>query len=198
MGNRKKDRFFVYLPCKPYVKQYLIHNYGCPDMEWPEAVSLSADKFLMQQFRQRLTNSSTRYNSKYTDLVRYSETVPIEIKKDDFYRYGWALSETDVVSFCSIVETRAKAMMCTYLDVHKSIGIPLATAIRKFQQQYNFPEDIWSADTIRREYNRHGSKDDISISDDLFNKINNIVMVKLFRIGTISQQGLKAYENAEV
>lgn len=197
MGKRNKDRFFVYLPCKPYVKQYLLHNFGILDTDFPNAVNLIEDKFLYQQFRAKLTHSSTRYDHRYSELVRYTDMVQIEIKKDDFYRYGWALSDTDVVALSSLIETRAKSMLCTFLDVHKSLGIPLATAIRKFQIQFDFPEDVWSADTMRREYNRHGVKS-VSLGDELFNKITGIVMVNLSRTGTISQRGMKVYENVEI
>lgn len=195
---KKKERYFVYLPCKPYVKQYLLHNFGSPDEDWPEAVSLFQDRFLLKEFKKRLTNGSTRYDNKYGDMVRYSVVVPIEVRRDDFYRYGWSLSGSDVVSFCSIVETRVKSMLCTHLDVYKSLGVPIATAIRHFQEQYDFPEDVWPTDSMRREYNRNGNKQVIDLCGDFFEKINHIVVVNLSRNGTISQKGLGVYEKASI
>lgn len=195
---KKKERYFVYLPCKPYVKQYLLHNFGSPDEDWPEAISLSQDRFLSKEFKERLIKNSSRYDSKYGEMVRYSVVVPVEVRRDDFYRYGWSLSGSDVVSFCSIVETRVKSMLCTYLDVHKSLGVPIATAIRKFQAKYDFPEDVWPTDSMRREYNRNGNKQPIDLCGDFFDKINHIVMVNLSRNGTISQQGLNVYEKTNI
>jgi len=192
---KKKERFFVYLPCKPYVKQYLLHNYSAADENYPDAVSFASDKSLMSDFRSRITHQNNRYDKRYDELTRYSEVVQVEIKKDDFYRYGWALSNSDVVSFCSALETRVKSMMCTYLDMYRAVGIPLASAIRSFQGKYGYNEDIWSTDTIRREYNRNGSKISIDIKNYFFNKIDQIIMENLSRNGTISQQGLKRYEN---
>lgn len=193
--SKKKERFFVYLPCKPYVKQYLLHNYNAADEDYPDAISFISDKALNSEFRQKITRHCNRYDKRYEDLSRYSETVKVEIKKDDFYRYGWALSNSDVVSFCSHIETKVKAMMCTYLDMYRAVGIPISSAIRSFQEKYGYSEDVWSADTIRREYNRNGSRISVDIKNEFFNKIDHIIMVNLFRNGTISQQGLKRYEN---
>ena len=36
----KKDRFVCWLPCKPYVKQFLLYNFNAPDDTWTEIVNL--------------------------------------------------------------------------------------------------------------------------------------------------------------
>lgn len=196
--KKVKDRFVCWVPCKPYVKQYLIQNFNSPDTKWPEIVNLSQDKQLLQDFRKRLTNPCGRFDNKYSSLSRYSTTVPIEMSKDDFYRYGWALTNTEAVGFCTIVERRVKTMLCTYLDVHRSFGIPVSVAIRNFQAKFGFSEDVWPYDSIRREYNRNGLKDEEPLAAQLFQKINQIIMVNLSRNGTISQQGLKMYETNHI
>ena len=197
--SKKKERYFVYIRCKPYVKQYLLQNYGAPDFDWPEAISLFKDKDLLREFRRRLIHPSNRDQSAYEGLSmsRYSCEVHIEINKNDFYRYGWALSNTDMVSFSAILEARAKTMMFTYIDLHRSMGFTIAKAIRLFQDRYRYPEDVWSADTIRREYNRHGTKLSSELEKVLSEKINNIVVANLSANGTISHKGLKTYENPE-
>ena len=198
MGRKNKERYFVYLPCKPYVRQFLLHNYGVNDPQWPDLITIVKDEFIYQQFRSRLTHASGRYDSRYGDLSRYSTKVQIEIKKDDFYRYGWALTETDTVSLCGIFEARAKSFLCTYLDIHRALGVPLSTAIRNFQDKYDFPEDVWPYDSIRREYSRNGPKESIPMVNEFFNIINKILMVNLSRNGTISRQAMKAYEAANI
>lgn len=196
--KRNKDRFVCWVPCKPYVKQFLLQNFNAPDDKWAEIVNLGADKQLQHEFRRRLTHPCGRFDNKYSSLSRYSVVVPVEISRDDFYRYGWALTNTEAVGFSTIVERRVKTMLCTFLDVHKSFGIPLSVAIRKFQAKFGFSEDIWPYDSIRREYNRNGMKEDNPLAAQLFQKINQIVMVNLSRNGTISQQGLKVYETDRI
>ena len=60
------------------------------------------------------------------------------------------MSNTEVVAFGSKVERRIKQMLFLYLDTHVSIGIPLSTAIRNFQNSFGFDDDTWSYETIRR------------------------------------------------
>ena len=123
----KKDRFVCWLPCKPYVKQFLLYNFNAPDDTWTEIVNLSPDKELQNDFLSRLAKPG-RYENRYRNLARYTANVAVEIRRDDFYRYGWAMSNTEVVAFGSKVERRIKQMLFLYLDTHVSIGIPLSTA----------------------------------------------------------------------
>ncbi len=196
MPKKSKDRFFVYLPCKPYVKRFLLYNYSLSDSDYKDAVSLS-DSFLYQRFRSALHRKSDRWRAKYEKLSRYSETVAIEIKKEDFYSYGWALSDTEVVSFCMILEARAKAMLFTYLDVHRAMGLPLALAIRNFQERFDFPEDVWPSESIRREYNRKGNKMAMGLIADISKNIDKIVLGNLYRCGTISHQAFLEYDTQQ-
>jgi hypothetical protein len=191
----EKERYFVYLTCKPYVKQYLLTNYGNGDANTPDAVSFFCDKDLQNRFRSMLKKPDGN-SLKSSDLVRY-HAVPIEIRKDDFYRRGFVLSDTDSTSFCSFIEAKIKLLMCTYIDTYTAIGLPIASVIRNFQRQYDFPEDSWSYDTIRREYNRKRVikvKEDRDFGKEFFGKINQILMLNLSEIGTITPQGLKRYE----
>lgn len=119
----KKDRFVCWLPCKPYVKQFLLYNFNAPDDTWTEIVNLSPDKELQNDFLSRLAKPG-RYENRYRNLARYTANVAVEIRRDDFYRYGWAMSNTEVVAFGSKVERRIKQMLFLYLDTHVSIGIP--------------------------------------------------------------------------
>ncbi len=182
--GRKKDRYACWIPCKPYVKRFLLKNYNLPDDKWSELVNLSTDKVLQNDFRCRLCKSSGRFSSKYESLSKYTEQIAIEISKDDFYRYGWSLTKPDAVAFSMSIERRIKQMLCTYVDIHRSFGVPISVSIRKFQDRFDFDEDCWKYDSMRREYNRNGAKDAIDL--DIFEKIDKIFMVKLSRIGTTS------------
>ena len=67
----KKDRFVCWLPCKPYVKQFLLYNFNAPDDTWTEIVNLSPDKELQNDFLSRLAKPG-RYENRYRNLARYT------------------------------------------------------------------------------------------------------------------------------
>ena len=151
----KKDRFVCWLPCKPYVKQFLLYNFNAPGRHLDRNSQSVPGQGATERLPSRLAKTR-RYENRYRNLARYTANVAVEIRRDDFYRYGWAMSNTEVVAFGSKVERRIKQMLFLYLDTHVSIGIPLSTAIRNFQNSFGFDDDTWSYETIRREYNRHG------------------------------------------
>ena len=65
--------FFLELPVKPYVKQYIILNYGNP-------ANFSSNKFINERFRKCLIKPSRRYNTYY--------------EKQSFCKYGYS-GDTD-------------------------------------------------------------------------------------------------------
>lgn len=128
----KKDRFVCWLPCKPYVKQFLLYNFNAPDDTWTEIVNLSPDKELQNDFLSRLAKPG-RYENRYRNLARYTANVAVEIRRDDFYRYGWAMSNTEVVAFGSKVERRIKQMLSsisTPMSVSESHSRPPSATFR--------------------------------------------------------------------
>lgn len=191
---KKKDRFVCWVPCKPYVKQYLLYNFNAPDETWPEIIDLSADRDLHADFIERLDKKEARYEKRYSNLYRYPEKVAIEIKKDEFYRYGWCISNESAVRFGNKIEHRIKQMLFLYLDTYVSMGIQLSIAIRNFQAKFGYNEDNWPYDSIRREYNRHGYRKNNGLPI-IFEHFNKRIMDKLSQFGTITPQGKEAYEN---
>lgn len=175
---KKKSRFVVWLPCKPYVKQFLLHEYNDPDDAWPEIINLSREQELKADFVASLEKAG-KWENKYKNLYRYSEQVAVEIKKDDFYRYGWSLSNTEAVRFGVKIERRIKRILFLYLDTSVGMGIPLSSAIRRFQNQYGFTEDSWSYDTIRREYNRHARHERMHVGTTIFDFIHTKIIGEL-------------------
>lgn len=189
----KKDRYVCWLPCKPYVKQFLLANYNAPDDKWTEIVDFSSDRELQADFVNRIGKKG-RYEYRYPTLYRYTENVPVEIRKDVFYRYGWSISNTEAMRFGVKIERRIKQMLFLYLDTNISMGIPMSVAIRKFQAKFGFDDESWSYDTIRREYGRHRHRD-TSENRTIFDFINSFFLEKMSSYGTITQQGRMTYEN---
>lgn len=193
---KNKDRFACFIPVKPYVKRYLITNFNRPDNRWAELVNLGEDQELYNAFRCRLVKDNGRFDKRYNHLKKYSVQVAIEISKDDFYRYGWSMSPSEVVSFGLMIERRIKNMLCMYVDVRVALGADISTAIRNFREIFKFTEDDWKYDSIRKECFRHSYRRSKIHIADINELVNKIVLDKLSNNRTISKQGLIIYENS--
>ena len=121
--------FFLELPVKPYVKQYIVLNYGNP-------ANFSSNKFINDRFRKCLTKPSRRNNPVYekTAFCKYSESIKIILTQDDFYRYGWELSPTDIISFGKLMEHQAKFLMRNMISFYMTL-MNERDAILTFQEE---------------------------------------------------------------
>lgn len=192
---KKKDRFVCWIWVAPYVKQYLLTNFKVDEPDWPELVNLSGDKSLYMLFRSRLVKQSHRYDKRNSGNYKYRTCrVAIEISKSDFYNYGWALSPTDESMLSTMLETRCRTILMTFLSVAYMITPVLSECIKQFYAQFNYDEFSWPQDSIRRIWNRDPS-DKQTLKNGISDKIKEIILVQLFKNGTISQKGLEQYEN---
>ncbi|MGL4852551.1 MAG: hypothetical protein ACRC3Z_07910 [Phocaeicola sp.] len=144
---------------------------------------------------------SNRYDKRLEACGSYkfrSEKVALEITKSDFNEHGWSLSLTDASALSKALEIRCRTILLTYLSAAYMVTPCLSTCIQKFYQLYHFDEDTWPSDSIRRIWNRDKSINKVSLVEDMDHKINKIILVQLFRNGTISQQGLTHYENSSI
>ncbi len=74
----KKDRFVCWLPCKPYVKQFLLYNIQCPGRHLTEIVNLSPTRSYRTTSFPGLQKPG-RYENRYRNLARYTANVAVEI-----------------------------------------------------------------------------------------------------------------------
>lgn len=181
--------FSVDLPVKPYVKQYIKLNYGNP-------ADFSSDKYINSQFRRCLSKPSSRFDLRNKNLSKqfYSSSIKIVISQDDFYRHGWELTPTDTIAFGKIMEHQAKFFMRNMISFYLSYMIK-RDAIFKFQQTFGFTEDIWSFDSIKKDFYRKVSFDNLEYSKDLTTKIEKIILVQLSNLGTIAHKTIQHYDN---
>lgn len=49
--SNKQDRFAVWVPCKGYVKRWLLANFNRPDEYWQELVNLSPNREFADDFK---------------------------------------------------------------------------------------------------------------------------------------------------
>ena len=74
-------KFFVMIPVKPYVRQFIDVNYGTP-------ANLVDDPAVHTFFKKLLKKPSVRFDTKYpAPLCTYKEEVEVIISEDDFYKY---------------------------------------------------------------------------------------------------------------
>lgn len=183
-------RYTVSLPTKPYVHHFLCINFGSP-------ADLSVDKELHQEFRRCLSKPNFRYDSKFEPLAlyRFSATSEVYISQDDFYRHGWELTRTDVISFGKRLERRAKFLMRNIIAYYSTLMIE-RDAILRFQQEFGFTEDIWPFESIKKDYYRFGPPAKIHFTAEISEKIEQIILENLSRLGTISHANIKPNANA--
>ncbi|MDH6355456.1 hypothetical protein M2132_001799 [Dysgonomonas sp. PH5-45] len=195
-------KFLVKFPCKPYVRRFLEINYGDIDnLNNNKSVDISKDKALYSEFQQKLKlNKSLRYDIRYSNLAldRYSEEINIKISQDDFYRYGWELSKTDIVYLNSLFESRCKLLMYTVVGSHVAIGLTLSSSIDYFQDKYLFPEDVWPKESIYKDCQRNLDLTKNFISHNISEFIDKIMLVKLSANRTISHKARKVYESNNI
>ena len=192
MGKtKKKDRFRVIVPCKGYVKAYLLANFNRPDEDWPELVNLSSDKPLHDIFLSMLQRGEERYDNRLKG-TRYRYQVSIEITYDQFQRYGWLLTMTDTMRWNAILERRVKHILYSYVSALRMTGLPLMECIRRFRERTRIEEWMWDTDSIRKDLQRHLAYDP-TIMEDFLRKIEENIWATLSRIGTVTEQGALNY-----
>lgn len=194
--NKKQERFAVWIPCKGYVKKWLVVNFNSPDEQWQELVNLSSNKFLRKTFLSHLRRQSSRRDS--TTKGRYTARVAIEITEDEFHRYGWSLTQTETLSFNSILEKEVKTILHTYNAMLSVTGMTIADRIKRFRMATGITEFDWDTDSIRKELQRNAKISGEDDFEEMIKKIEKKVWAVLLQSGHITQQGLEEYEKDKI
>lgn len=190
--HSNKDRMAVWVPCKGYVKRWLLANYNSPDDNWAELVNLSPNRELAEDFRRRLIRGEARRDNSVRG--RYTTQVAIEISMDTFNRYGWMLSPTETLHFNSRLEREVKQVLHTYSAMLSVTGMSIAERIKRFRKATGITENDWDTDSIRKELQRNAKIN----GDDDFKKICKKMEQKCWAVlsksGHITEQGKEEYE----
>ncbi len=166
----------VTIPTKPYVKHFLHLNYGNP-------VDLTKSPELYANLRNRLQRKIARCDTRKIPQWLYSTTVDFLITDDDFYRYGWELTITDIRNFNHDIEARTKFFMRFMVSSYESI-MPQKDAIRLFQDRFGFHEDIWAFGSIKKDYFRNCNSPKFKIIDIISAEIEKKSLEHLSAMGT--------------
>ena len=190
--SNKQDRFAVWVPCKGYVKRWLLANFNRPDEYWQELVNLSPNREFADDFKKRLTRAEARRDSSVKG--RYTTRVAIEITYDTFQRYGWELTHTETLRWNTKMESEVKQVLHTYNAMLSVTGLSIADRIKRFRNATGITELDWDTDSIRKELQRNSK---ISGNDDfeqIVKKIEQKCWVILSKSGHITEQGKELYE----
>lgn len=136
------------VPVKPYIKKYLEKNFGNP-------VNFSGVRGINDFFCLLLDKPTKRYDKRST-LKIYDDVVTVVITRDIFYRYGWNMTPTMVISFNSLFEFLIKTRSRDIISVRKKdANMKVAPSIRQLQLDFDFTEDDFSFDAIKKDLQRH-------------------------------------------
>lgn len=176
------NHFTIEIPCKSYVKVYLETNCGTP----VDLVHLPDLQLLV------IRNLKKKQDYRKTDpICNYEDKITAVISPKIFYRYGWEITKEGIREINSFSEKKIKFIMRQYIFINSKLGQPVASCIRDFQQIFLFPEDVWSYESIKKDYDRHIRSNDMPKMKDLKKEINKILLSNLSELGTISKLLLK-------
>ena len=190
--HSNKDRMAVWVPCKGYVKRWLLANYNSPDDNWAELVNLSPNRELAEDFRRRLIRGEARRDNSVRG--RYTTQVAIEISMDTFNRYGWMLSPTETLHFNSRLERDVKQVLHTYSAMLSVTGMSIAERIKRFRKATGITENDWDTDSIRKELQRNAKVNGDDGFELICKKMEQKCWAVLSKSGHITEQGKELYE----
>lgn len=182
----------VWVPCKGYVKRWLLANYNRPDDNWAELVNLSPNRELAEDFRRRLIRGEARRDNSVRG--RYTTQVAIEISMDTFNRYGWMLSPTETLHFNSRLERDVKQVLHTYSAMLSVTGMSIADRIKRFRIATGITELDWDTDSIRKELQRNAKVNGDDGFEQICKKMEQKCWAVLSKSGHITEQGKELYE----
>ena len=190
--HSNKDRMAVWMPCKGYVKRWLLANYNSPDDNWAELVNLSPNRELAEDFRRRLIRGEARRDNSVRG--RYTTQVAIEISMDTFNRYGWMLSPTETLHFNSRLEREVKQVLHTYSAMLSVTGMSIAERIKRFRKATGITENDWDTGSIRKELQRNAKINGDVDFEKICKKMEQKCWAVLSKSGHITEQGKEEYE----
>ncbi len=187
--EKEKERWVVLMPCKSYVKRWLLSNFNKPDENWPEIVNFGPDKVLQKSFYNHLKRNYTPRGQQWDVSSRYNENVAIEFTKTAFDRYGWELTDRELIEFNNELEARVRLLLRSYALGMRSMGVRVSYIIKGFRQMTGITEFEWADDSIRKDILRHvSSRIDANFGEILL-KVGKKVCAHLSNLGQLTNKG---------
>lgn len=190
--EHKKTPHYCLLKVTPYVKQYLVNNFKSgSSKEYDCIVNLSADPMLSRLVSAMIRCPSHHYEKRKRGGYHFTNrscVVAILVNNVYVSRSGFLLSNTDASDLALYLERRCHALMISYINMRLIFSPTLKECILDFQKKFNFTEDTWCYETIRRIWNRDDSFDRYVFRNFVQREINKIYLVQMKRTGYINKQ----------
>ena len=181
-------KFNITVPVKPYIKRFLENNYGNP-------VDFRNYPRENEMFKRMLKKPNLEKDHMYRkELCLHIHMIEIVISERDFYRHGWELSKTDIVSFGKHFEKNAKWLMRTVVSTYISFGIPINIAINKFQTRFQLEEEYWPFDSIKKDFFRFKINNEIDFNQYAYQHLEKLILLNMSNAGAITNHILKNHE----
>lgn len=183
------QKFRVAIPVKPYIRGFINLNYGNP-------ADFTPDPHTNLFFLGLLKKPNTLRDNLYPDeICTYTQEVEVLISGHVFYKYGWELTKTDIVAFGRYFEKKAKFFMRSFVGMYHGVGLPFSESIAKFQKRFGFDEDSWPYESIKKDFYRRGESHIIDFDNEIFQKMEKIILRNLSDYGTICKKVIEYYDN---
>lgn len=185
-------KFNVTVPVKPYVKRFLENNYGDP-------VDFKNHPRENEMFKRMLKKPCLDNEHKYiNELCRQTHAVEILISDRDFYRHGWELTKTDIISFGKHFEKQAKWLMRTVVSTYVQYGNPVDRSIITFQARFQMEEEYWSFDSIKKDFYRLRESEGLNMNEYAFTHIERLIRINMCNVGVLTNNSVKNFEKSSV
>jgi hypothetical protein len=146
-----QNDFTVGIYLKSYVSKHLTNLFGDP-------VNLYHESGRGRELRYLMLDSLRKPCYKYEKRI-HNHSFEVEtrfvISNNDFYHYGWYISKTDMLRMNSRVEAKIKLAMRNFIAFQQSYGISISDSIKSFRDYYNFDEDCFPYETIKKDFYRN-------------------------------------------
>jgi hypothetical protein len=180
------SHFTIKIACKKYVKVYLETMCGSP-------VDITQLPVLYREFKRGLRKVDTSpgislsQRSLLPPAIRFPELVVIIIPHDTFFRCGYEMNDEDCLFFNSIVEKNVKYIMRQYVALNSAMGVTVADAIRQFQQDFGFNDNVWDSESIKKDFQRNGKKVEMKSLKAVRKEIITNLLNDLIDLGTLAK-----------
>lgn len=139
--------YYVDMPCKPVVKQYLQNRYGNP-IQFPRN----------DWYRSILLRMLARPNKHYDSTIglqHYTTAIRLPILYSEFENFGNTLTKTGIMHLNQIVQDVVEEALYNYIELYYVVAkMPLNNTIYNFRVQYGFPEESYSTAAIHKFWQR--------------------------------------------
>ncbi len=170
------------IDCDKRVRAYLELNAGSP-------VDLNHLPDMKDLLRNCLYKSDLsprdKVSQKHNDIARIK--IP-----DQFLTYDIIPPPIMYIpEFNKAIEQKLRYFTRQYILINCSLGYSITSCIRDFQDRFGFYEQVWSFDSIKKDFNRHRFKTDMAFMKEIQKENNRILLKNMSDLGMISQRMLK-------